>query len=155
MTVSAFRLVKRKWAHQAFDGEGTRWQGGCWNSQGNPCVYLAGSESLALLEVMVRLQDYSILSTYTLFRVELPEELIEELARDSQPATWRDPIITPAVAALGDQWLCKDERGLALGVPSVVVSRERNFLLNIAHPMYVNLVEQAQELEFDPDPRLE
>ncbi|WP_144431164.1 RES family NAD+ phosphorylase, partial [Pseudomonas syringae pv. coryli] len=51
--IAVYRLVKRKWLAQAFDGEGAKLYGGRWNSKGNACVYCAGSESLALLEVLV------------------------------------------------------------------------------------------------------
>ncbi|WP_157832651.1 RES domain-containing protein, partial [Candidatus Regiella insecticola] len=35
----------------AINGEGARLYGGRWNNRGRLCVYLASSESLAILEV--------------------------------------------------------------------------------------------------------
>ena len=55
--ITVYRIVKTKWAETAFDGEGARLFGGRWNSKGQSCVYLAGSESLAILEILVHLDN--------------------------------------------------------------------------------------------------
>ena len=46
-----WRIVKTRFAAQAFDGEGARLYGGRWNSVGVRMVYTAGSVSLGVLEV--------------------------------------------------------------------------------------------------------
>src|SRR5690606_9703805 len=123
-----YRLVKKKWTQGAFDGEGAKRYGGRWNSRGQRCVYLASSESLAILEVMVYLDDYRLLEHYALFRLEWRESEMMRLSTSALPPSWRDEPAPPETASIGDEWLAS-KTSLALVVPSVIVPREDNFLL--------------------------
>lgn len=149
----AYRLVKKKWLDMAFDGEGARLYGGRWNSRGQACIYLAGSESLAMLEVMVHLQDYRLLQHYALLQVLLDETQVMQTSREQLPEDWRDEPAPSSTAALGDGWL-KSQQSLALAVPSVVVPREWNYLLNPLHPDFNERVSKATLIDFEPDRRL-
>jgi RES domain-containing protein len=151
--VSAYRLVKKKWVEKAFDGEGAKRFGGRWNSRGKSCVYLAAAESLAILEILVHLDDYQVLTHYLLFEVVLPQRDILYLPIESLPACWRDEPAPPETAEIGDAWLA-EATSLALAVPSVIVPREWNFILNPTHPAFKSLVSQARRLSFEPDGRL-
>ncbi len=151
--VSAYRLVKDRHADMAFDGEGARRFGGRWNSKGQPAVYVASSESLAALEVLVHLGRRDPLSRYVLFQVRISAESILHLDDDALPPNWRDPIPPAATAEIGDAWLASGE-SLALAVPSVVVPREVNYMLNPAHPGFVEVVAGAQRVQFAFDERL-
>jgi RES domain-containing protein len=103
--VRAYRLVKKKWRAMAFDGEGARLYGGRWNSRGQACIYVAGSESLAMLEIMVHLDDYSMLNHYALYELQLPADGIDQLPIELLPEDWREEPAPPSTAALGDAWL--------------------------------------------------
>ena len=48
--MQAFRIVKRRHAADAFNGEGARIYGGRWNRPGTPVVYAAHTRALAALE---------------------------------------------------------------------------------------------------------
>lgn len=149
----AYRLVKRKWLASAFDGEGARRYGGRWNSRGQRCIYLASSESLAILEIMVHLEDYSLLQHYALLALQLPSQWVLQLPNEQWPSDWREEPAPASTAELGDIWLAS-QSSLALAVPSVVVPRERNYLLNPAHPNFKQVVENATPIDFEPDRRL-
>ncbi|AQU81613.1 MULTISPECIES: RES family NAD+ phosphorylase [unclassified Halomonas] len=150
----AYRLVKRKWLASAFDGEGARRFGGRWNSRrGQPCIYLASSESLAILEVMVHLEDYLLLQHYALLELQLPSQLVLQLPSEQWPKDWREEPAPASTAELGDIWLAS-QSSVALAVPSVVVPREHNYLLNPAHPDFKQVVESATSIDFEPDRRL-
>ncbi|MCE7509614.1 RES family NAD+ phosphorylase [Alloalcanivorax xenomutans] len=151
--VLAYRLLKKKWRATAFDGEGARRYGGRWNSRGRSCVYLAGSESLAMLEVMVHLDDYTLLRHYLLLEIPLPKTVIQVLPTEQLPRDWREEPAPPSTAVIGDDWLNQAD-SLALAVPSVVVPRERNYLLNPAHPQFQDVIIRAREIAFQPDARL-
>lgn len=152
-SLTGYRLVKRKLAGSAFDGAGARRFGGRWNSRGTPCVYLAASESLAMLEVMVHLEDYRLLRHYVLLRLSLPAALVEHLPASQLPPDWREDPAPPSTAAIGDAWLAS-AGSLALAVPSAVVPRELNYLLNPRHAEFAALVATAEPLDFKPDDRL-
>ena len=152
-TVRAYRLVKRKWRQAAFDGEGARLYGGRWNSKGKACIYLAGSESLAMLEVMVHLDDYQLLEHYALLEVTLQKSSLMSLSADSLPKDWAVEPAPASTAEIGDNWL-ESQSSLALAVPSAVVPRERNYLINPQHSHFQALVNSATEIAFTPDKRL-
>jgi RES domain-containing protein len=151
--VTAYRLLKRKWKDVAFDGEGARLYGGRWNSRGKSAIYLAGSQSLAMLEVMVHLNDYRLLASYVLFEVRFPADQISDLSDAEIRKDWQAQPAPTSTAEVGDAWLDQNA-GLALAVPSVIVPREKNYLLNTRHPLFTDVAESAEELEFSPDARL-
>lgn len=152
--VPAYRLVKARHADAAFDGEGARRFGGRWNSKGRPCVYVASSESLATLEVLVHLGQRQPLRDYTLFHVPIPAASILYLDEAALPANWRDPLPPAETAEIGDAWLT-GAQSLALAVPSVVVPREVNYMLNPGHPEFAKVVTGAERGPFAFDERLQ
>ncbi|WP_341327204.1 RES family NAD+ phosphorylase [Methylotuvimicrobium sp. KM2] len=151
--VKSYRIVKQKWADSAFDGEGAKRYGGRWNSRGKPCVYLAGSESLAILEILVHLDKQQFLTHYALFELHLPKQDVVYLDAEKLPACWRDEPAPPETAAIGDAWLFEGSE-LALAAPSVIVPREWNFIVNPKHPAFAGVVKRARRLDFEPDKRL-
>ena len=151
--VLAYRLVKARHTDTAFDGEGARRFGGRWNSKGQLAVYVASSESLAALEVLVHLGRREPLPRYVLFEVRMPAESIVHLDDNALPSNWRDPIPPAATAEIGDAWLASGKH-LALAVPSVVVPREVNYMLNPAHPDFAAVVAGARRVPFAFDERL-
>lgn len=151
--LSAYRLVKKRWTKNAFDGEGAKLYGGRWNSRGQACVYLSSHESLAILEVLVHLEKTSVLKEFSLFQVDIERSDIEVLSADALPHNWREEPAPASTAKVGDVWLNKSNF-LGLEVPSVIVPRESNYMINPNHPGFSDLVASAIELPFEPDPRL-
>ncbi|WP_227992815.1 RES family NAD+ phosphorylase [Shewanella sp. YLB-07] len=101
--ITAYRIVKKKWADNTFDGEIARLYGGRWNSRGQSCAYLAGSESLAILEILVHLDNTRQINHYSLFAIELDEKDIMLLDHDSLPHNWQEdpaPADTPPILGM-------------------------------------------------------
>lgn len=147
--LSAFRIVKRKFAHGAFSGTGARLYGGRWNSIGTPMVYTAGSLSLAVLEWRVHLAQWPP-PPLLIVQVQFEESLVWAPARF--PAGWDRFPALPSVAAFGDRWI-NSLRSVILRVPSAVVPGEWNYLLNPKHPEFGKLLIGRPRL-FRPDRRL-
>lgn len=152
-SLNVYRLVHQKWAAQAFDGEGARLYGGRWNSKGQSCVYTAGSEALAILEVLVHLNNRTALKQFKLFQLTIDTEQLLTVTLTSLPDSWRQQPASADSARIGDDWLAQ-KASLALAVPSVIAPREQNILLNPAHDAYQTCISTATELDFLPDPRL-
>jgi len=148
-----YRLVKKRWSGQAFGGEGARRYGGRWNSKGRRCLYLASTASLALLEIMVHLDDYSLLADYLLYQMEIPESSLLELDSDSLPGDWDADPAPLSTARIGDEWLT-NLSSAGLYVPSTIVSMENNILVNPAHPQYAGILKTITEVDFMADTRL-
>lgn len=148
-----YRLVHNKWAAQAFDGEGAKLYGGRWNSKGQLCVYTAGSEALAILEVLVHLNNRTALKQYRLFQLTITADEVLSLSQANLPTNWQQQPASIDTARIGDSWLAQNA-SLALSVPSVIAPRERNILLNPSHAAYQVCIDSSTELDFLPDPRL-
>ncbi len=146
---TGWRIVKSRRARSAFDGEGARLYGGRWNSPGTRIVYVAGSVSLAVLEVLVHLGDVGVLTSYSLCAVEFEDGLIEPLDRSRLPVDWRSYPAPSGSREIGDAWV-KGGSSAVLEVPSAVIERESNYLINPAHPDFVSVsVGEPEPFEFD------
>ncbi|MEA2737346.1 MAG: hypothetical protein QOH05_653 [Acetobacteraceae bacterium] len=135
-----WRLCRRP--HADLTGEGARLYGGRWNSPGRPVVYLAEHPALAALEVRVHLDlPFELLpADFVLMQVDVPDGLI--IGSEMPSST----------IAAGDAWLA--EGGSAtLRVPSILIPRTWNVLLNPRHPEAARASIMAIE-PFDFDPRL-
>lgn len=148
-----YRLVHYKWAAQAFDGEGAKLYGGRWNSKGQLCVYTAGSEALAILEILVHLNNRTALKQYRLFQLTIAAEEVLSVNPANLPQSWQQQPASIDTAHIGDSWLAQ-QASLALSVPSVIAPREHNILLNPQHSHFNECLATLTELDFMPDPRL-
>jgi RES domain-containing protein len=75
-----------------------------------------------------------------------------EIGVDTLPATWRDYPAPEQVADVGTAWVRAGATAV-LVVPSVIVPRERNFLLNPRHRDFRRIRVGAPE-PFSFDPRM-
>ena len=149
----AYRLVKRKWADTAFDGQGAKRYGGRWNSKGSACVYLTEFISLGLLEVMAHVNDYAILQHYMVFELQFDTADTMQLSEQSLPDDWQAYPAPLSTADIGDQWLSENASAV-LAVPSVIVPQESNYLLNPEHKHFKKIIKSAKEVSFSADTRL-
>lgn len=152
MSITAWRITKRKHAKTAFNGSGARKYGGRWNSPGIAIVYAAETQSLAVLEILVHVEQPDLLQDYVLIGVTLSEGLIETLDQNQLPRNWRSAVPSLSLRALGDKWAA-DQASVALRVPSALVPAENNFLLNPAHADFQKLV-IGDPVDFAFDERL-
>jgi RES domain-containing protein len=136
---TGWRIVKSRHASTAFDGEGTRLYGGRWNSPGTKMVYTSSTISLAVLEVLVHLQEASLLSSYSLISAGFDDALVERLDHSMLPDGWRAYPAPSELQQIGDEWV-RSQRSAVLEVPSVIVERESNYLLNPSHPDFSSIV---------------
>jgi len=132
VSLTAWRIFKKKLKRKAFSGEGARRYGGRWNSKGTAVLYAAGSASLAALEMLVHLRAEHLLESYFLAPITFGEELVEVLEMKQLPSDWRDTPGPRVLQELGDKWAA-ERRSAVLRVPSVIIASEHNYLLNPLH----------------------
>ena len=150
MNLTAWRITKHKHVKSAFTGEGARLFGGRWNSPGTPIIYVAQSQSLAVLEVLVHLDSTAILEKYALLRIDFDESNVRDLNRSALPSSWRADPPPAETQAIGDEWAAAG-KSVVLRVPSTLVPGESNFLLNPEHPEFKTLkIFKPQLFQFDP-----
>ena len=147
--ITAWRIVKTKYAPQAFDGRAARRYGGRWNSSGTSVVYVAESRALAALEMLVHLQASEILKSYSMIPVAFPADLVTSVTREDLPSDWRAFPSPAALQTIGDEWVARSD-SLVLSVPSVAIDEEHNFLINPEHPDFPALsVGSPEPYEFN------
>ncbi len=115
--------------HPVWDGAGAALVGGRWNPPGTPVIYAAGTLSLAMLERLVQRRN---LRDTLLVEAEAPDDLPFEDLMAAPPRGW-DSLGSPEAAAAGGAWAAAGRTAL-LRVPSVLVPREANWVVNPRHP---------------------
>lgn len=134
----------------ALEGEGARLFGGRWNSKGIRVAYLSDSPALAALEILVHTRSEEDFQDYLLIEIGFDAALVEALDATALPEGWDAPRPSPLTQALGDRWVAEG-RSLLLRVPSAVVPRQFNYLLNPEHPDRAKLsVGEPEPFRFDP-----
>ena len=150
--IRAWRIVKTRYSADAFSGEGARLYGGRWNSPGVTMVYTAGSKSLATLELLVHLDNTSVLPSFSNCPVDFDDSLVESIDSATLPRDWRQSPSPISLQAVGDDWISRGS-SVVLRVPSAVTEGEYNYLLNPAHVDFKKLIIGRMEA-FKLDPRL-
>lgn len=133
-------------------GEGGLLASARWHTKGRPVVYLAESPAAAMLERLVHVVQQAGLapSNYTLLEIHADDSLPIESLMEKPGRLWRDQ--TDVTRAAGDRWLAAAKSPLAR-VPSAVVPRNWNYMLNPLHPA-AERVRILSRLEETFDPRL-
>jgi len=135
--------------YDPIDDERARRAGGRWNPVGTPVAYTSAHLSLAALELLVHVDVEDVPEGLVAFEVEVPEALlIETVAVEDLPAGWDEATTPPACQEIGRQWA----EGLSspvLKVPSAVMPREANYLVNPAHPNASSVEVTSQASFFD------
>ena len=147
--ISVFRLSSSRYPVNS--GQGAAIHGGRWNPPGTEAIYAAQTASLAALEILAH---YSILpKDFVLTEIRIPENLtIVVLEPESLPIGWDSPIAIPQTQRLGKSWVTSNQSAV-LSVPSSIIPAERNFLLNPAHPEFMQITFH-ESIPFRFDPRL-
>lgn len=143
-------------------GRGAYRFGGRWNTSEHYAVYLSGTLTLAMLEVLVHLDDAEafVQKKYVYHAVHFDEKDVVMLEEASLPQGWNARPETLASQAVGDEFLERGER-VVLALPSVVVPSElrydplyMNYLVNPTHPDFKSAVAMGDTRLLDWDPRL-
>lgn len=130
---TAWRIVKRRHAGSAFDGEGARRYGGRWNSPGTPVVYTSETRALCLLEVLAGLRSVKPLHAFVLIPATFDDSPILPVQPEELPTDWQGNPPHRSTQHIGDRWV--DQEGSAIRrVPSAIIPDEYNYLFNPLHP---------------------
>ncbi|MCP9496332.1 MAG: RES domain-containing protein [Pyrinomonadaceae bacterium MAG19_C2-C3] len=146
---TGWRIVNSRYAAQAFTGEGARINGGRWNSQGIKMVYTAESNALAILEILVHINDSRLLSNYLIGAIHFDESQVTAVDIATLPRNWQTSPPPPELQLLGDGW-ARSGTSIVLRVPSAIVPTESNYLINPDHATYPSLrIEQPRPFYLD------
>ena len=96
-------------------------------------VYAAASLSLAMLEMLVHLDENMLRLSYIFYEVEVSTDLILKLPREDLPENWKIYPAPSSTKVIGDRW-ANDMSSLILELPSTLSPVEQTFLINPEHP---------------------
>jgi len=150
--LAVWRLVREHHANEPLFGEGARRYGGRWNDVGVSVIYTSEHRSLAALEVLVHLNGTNPNSPYQLLSYEVDEAMIHYLPEAELPPDWRQEPPPFSTVQWGTQW-ARENRSVALAVPSTVVPEEQNIVLNTNH-RDIRKIKTGKSTPFVFDPRL-
>lgn len=136
----------------AFNGEGAYLAGSRWNTPGRRIAFAAQSESLATLEYLVHATSDAYFDDTVIVVAELDDRYVAALNTAVLPKDWRSFPPAASTQRIGDEWIASGS-SVALEVPSAVVPRERNVLINPRHGDFAKLRVTSIE-EWGLDPRL-
>ncbi len=140
------RICAEAFKASIFSGEGAYIKGGRWNSPGNRVVYTAQSLSLATLELLVHLDARQIGDNFVCANAVFPEEIVMEVltTQDRFKLASSDDF-----REIGDRWISESSSAV-LHVPSIIVAREYNYLLNPNHPDFAKIsFQETEPFRFD------
>jgi RES domain-containing protein len=143
-----YRIERQLYFKEILSGQGAALsQGNRWNSLHTAMVYTSGSRSLAILEVLTRVDLFSDLpDDRLLVELEIPDNLfIEKVEIQTLPKNWNNFPPNKATQSLGDSFIRKASFPI-FQVPSSLVKGEFNFLIN---PMFAG-VSDIQIISAEP-----
>ncbi len=113
---------------------------GRWNSEGEGMIYTGGSASLSCLEILAHKSGAALNSgKFSLAVIDIPDSIlifeIELKQLQQSNPDWYKVLHYPITQRLGNQWK-SEMKSAVLKVPSAIVDREYNYLLNPLHPKF-------------------
>lgn len=114
-------------------------------------MYTASTLSLAALELLANTRRRRAYQKFVAIEAQIPPAIaITRVTVDQLPANWREYPPPRALQELGTRWAADGETAV-LAVPSAVVPRDLNYLLNPRHPDFKKIrVGRSQPFSFDP-----
>lgn len=126
-----FRITEEKFASSlTFSGVAGR-----WNEDNELVIYTASSRALGTLEKIIRFKSINPKVLYKVMVIFIPDnpDFITEIKVSQLQSNWREKSAYSDLRVIGSKWYINKE-SLILKVPSSIITREFNYLINTKHP---------------------
>jgi RES domain-containing protein len=143
--VQVWRITRSVHSANPLSGQGSARAGNRWNSPGVRMGYTSASRALAVLEMLVHVTRDTVPPDIVLIPIEVPDGLIAELK--PIPKDWNSLPYGANARAAGDRWV-QALSSVGLLVPSAVLTREHNLLINPLHPDFTRVKVHPVERDF-------
>jgi RES domain-containing protein len=146
-----YRILRKRYAKNPLDGEGSYLFGGRWSSPGTRIAYTAEHLSLAIVEYFVHIDADDPPKDLVVAAADIPDSVSRVILKPQDlPADWRQVPARPALTAIGDSFAAKRKMAV-LVVPSALVPSESNWLINPLHPQFADIrVCPPEPFQYDP-----
>lgn len=148
--MEVYRIAKTE-SIRDLSGYGARTFGGRWHHKGTGVVYTSETRALATTEYLVHVPVSLVPDDLSIATITIPEGAsIQAVDINDLPANWRDYPADPALADFGSGWVGRSD-SLLLRVPSVIVEKEFNILINPMHPEFGGVsITAVDRYQFNP-----
>jgi len=141
--MQVWRITTENYADTAFSGIGNKKVGSRWVPEGMLAIYTSESISLAVLENLVHFEQRHFGENHVLIAVTIPDD--SHVNIDSLPDNWRSLYEDSILQEIGQDWINNGDSAILI-VPSAVVPREKNYILNPLH------VDFGEIITLNPEP---
>jgi RES domain-containing protein len=149
--MEVFRITKESFSKKLSASGGAN----RWNLDDQFVIYTGGSRSLSSLELIVHKGSVSPLFEYKVMVISIADEeyLYEHVQHADLPPNWRSILAYPELQQSGSGWYLS-KRSLVLKVPSAVIPKEYNYIINARHPDFDRMVSLIRTEDYFWDERL-
>jgi RES domain-containing protein len=146
--MTVFRITTDQWSKSlTASGYPVR-----WSAKSHFVIYTAESRSLACLESLVHRSGEGNNNLFKVMVIEIPDTLaMEAINTSSLKKDWHNIDNYVYCQSLGSKWL-NELKIVILKVPSVIIKKEHNYLINPNHPDFKKIKLIGTE-DFDFDKR--
>ncbi len=145
-----YRIVKLKKRTRDLSGTGAYNEGGRWNNEGVFALYTSENEALAMLEVLVSVDETELPPNMFIMTIQVDDKApIYDIPDKSLPKNWRLPE-NFFLKEWGSRILIEN-KFIAIKARSAVMQRLYNYVLNPCFPGFYKLIKviNVQKLEID------
>lgn len=148
--ITAWRITKAKHKNIAFTGFGCQFTSGRWHNQKVTVVYCSESQALSALEIFVHIGEDGKDIKFVSFEINIPSSLILDVSDISElPKRWRKEPPGAGTKKIGSDWV-NSSASPVLSIPSAVIPKERNYLLNTHHSDFSSIsIQKPEPFSFD------
>jgi len=146
-----FRILRAKYANSlTSSGRARRWN---YNQQW--VIYASSTRSLAALELVVHRASIIPSFDYKVMVISVPDnqQLITQIKGNELPELWREEKSYPLLQRIGSEWY-RSNASLLLQIPSAVIPKENNYIINTKHPDFNKNVTLLGQEDYFWDERL-
>lgn len=129
--MEVFRISKEKYSSE-LTASGNP---GRWNYGGERVIYCAASRALASLEVLIHTSGEMLAGNpFNISVIYFPDDIpVKYIDKSYLPENWNGLFPYSSTQPLGSAWL-RSEGSAVLKVPSSIIIKEFNYLINVNHP---------------------
>lgn len=149
--MEVFRISKEKYASKlTSSGSANR-----WNVNGQHVLYVGSSRSLSTLELIVHRGSVVPSLAYKVMVISVADNdsLVRQIQLADLPNNWRKMSAYSTLQKIGSDWYEKQE-SLLLKVPSAIIPKEYNYVINTEHPDFRDNVSFVRTETYFWDERL-
>ncbi len=129
-----YRIAKQKYIKD-LTGIGAKTVGGRWNPKGVAVLYTSTTAALSALEVLAHLPAAYFPDDMSIATIEVPDTLITTIDIEKIPDNWNQIPVPIEIQNYAMQWIV-EEQYLGIKVPSIIIPKEKNLLVNPIHPKF-------------------